>query len=133
MKIDSVALSGINSVSNEYPDKMPTTGNLVRQASVVQAAETVPPPEFHRFPEHDDSLKQVSERSVIDAIEKANRVTMTHDTRAQFSIHEKTKDIMIKIIDVNTNEVIREFPPEKFLDLIAKLWDLAGIVVDERR
>lgn len=75
----------------------------------------------------------VSERAIIEAIEKANKVTISHNTRAEFSVHEVTKDIMIKIIDTDKNEVIREFPPKKFLDLIAKLWDLAGIVVDERR
>jgi len=73
------------------------------------------------------------EQSVLKAIEKANKVTLNHNTRAEFSVHEATKDIMVKIVDSDTGEVIREFPPKKILDLLAKLWDLAGIVVDERR
>lgn len=133
MKVDSVGLNDINTGSDEYAGKLPITVNKPDQTSVSQDQEALPPVEFHRFPEHDDSLKQVSEKSVIEAIEKANKITLTHDTRAEFSVHEITKDIMVKIVDVNTNEVIREFPPKKFLDLIAKLWDLAGIVVDERR
>lgn len=80
-----------------------------------------------------EPVSNVTEHSLIEAIEKANRVTVNHNTRAEFSVHAATKDIMVKIIDSDTNEVIREFPPKKFLDLIAKLWDLAGIVVDERR
>jgi len=39
---------------------------------------------------------------------------------------------MIKVINSETDEVIREIPPEKILDLIAKLWELAGIIVDEK-
>lgn len=100
------------------------------QLQVVEAAssQNQTPAE----PEQDD-LISVSEKSVIKAIENANKVTLTHNTRAEFSVHEVTKDIMVKIVDSDTGEVLREFPPKKFLDLIAKLWDLAGIVVDERR
>ncbi|HEX3030983.1 MAG TPA: flagellar protein FlaG [Bacillota bacterium] len=74
-----------------------------------------------------------NERAIMDAIANANKVTINHSTRAEFTVHERTKDIMVKIIDTETNQVIREFPPKKFLDLLAKLWDLAGVLVDERR
>ena len=46
---------------------------------------------------------------------------------------EKTNRITIKIVDKKTKEVIREFPPEETLDMIAKAWELAGILVDEKR
>lgn len=75
----------------------------------------------------------VTEATVIKAIEKANKVNIDHQTRAEFSIHAVTKDVIVKIVDTETNEVLREYPPKKILDLIAKLWELAGIVVDERR
>ena len=39
----------------------------------------------------------------------------------------------IKIVDKQTKEVLKEFPPEKTLDMIAKVWELAGILVDEKR
>ena len=51
----------------------------------------------------------------------------------QFGIHEGTKRITLKIIDKDTKEIIKEFPPEKNLDMIAKVWELAGILVDEKR
>jgi len=52
---------------------------------------------------------------------------------AQFGIHEETNRITIKIVDKDTKEVIKELPPEKTLDMIAKAWELAGLMVDERR
>lgn len=52
---------------------------------------------------------------------------------AQFGIHEGTNRITIKIVDKDTKEVIKELPPEKTLDMIAKAWELAGLMVDERR
>ena len=55
------------------------------------------------------------------------------NSSAVFGYHEATNRITIKIVDKETKEVIKEFPPEKTLDMIAKAWELAGILVDEKR
>lgn len=58
---------------------------------------------------------------------------MTANTEAVFGFHEKTNRVTIKIVDKDTKEVVKEFPPDKTLDMIAKAWELAGIMVDERK
>lgn len=65
------------------------------------------------------------------AVEQINKKAT--NSEAVFGIHEATNRVMIKIIDRKTKEVIKEFPPEKTLDMIAKAWELAGIMVDEKR
>lgn len=75
----------------------------------------------------------VAERVVIDAIEKANKAIMGANKRFEFSIHESTKEIVVKVIDTDTNDIIREIPNEKILDMVAKMCEMAGILVDERR
>ena len=32
-----------------------------------------------------------------------------------------------------TKEIIKEFPPDKTLDMIARVWEMAGLMVDEKR
>lgn len=54
-------------------------------------------------------------------------------TEAVFGIHEGTNRVTIKIVDKTTKKVIKELPPEKTLDMIAKVWEMAGILVDEKR
>lgn len=54
------------------------------------------------------------------------------DSEAIFGIHEETNRVTIKIVDKSTKEVIKEFPPEETLDMIAKVWELAGIRVDQK-
>ena len=58
---------------------------------------------------------------------------MTANTEAVFGFHDKTNRVTIKIVDKDTKKVVKEFPPEKTLDMIAKAWELAGIMVDERK
>lgn len=81
----------------------------------------------------DKNELSVSEKAVIEAIEKANKAIFSSNRVLEFSIHEKTKEIMVKVVDSETKEIIREIPPEKVLDMVAKLWEMAGILVDERR
>lgn len=66
------------------------------------------------------------------AVENSNRLIFKDDRRFEFKIHERTGRYMIKLIDNETDEVIKEIPPEKILDLVASIWDLVGILVDER-
>lgn len=86
-----------------------------------------------RMSEFDRNDLPVSDKVVIEAIERANEAISVANKKFEYSIHEKTNEIMVKVIDSNTNKVIREIPPEKILDMVAKMWEMAGILVDERR
>lgn len=81
-------------------------------------------------PDRNTQKKEISEAEVIEAIEKANQKLLLYDSRVEFSIHEQTRQIMVKIY--KNDEVIREIPPEKILDMVAKMMELAGILVDEK-
>lgn len=75
--------------------------------------------------------KEVSPDKVKSAVDDLNN--QLRSTRCSFKYHEETNRISITVIDKDTDEVIKEIPPEKTLDMIAKAWELAGLMVDERR
>ena len=75
--------------------------------------------------------QQPSHEQIRKAVEKLNR--NMQNSEAVFGIHEDTNRVTIKIVDKSTKEVIKELPPEKTLDMIAKVWELAGLLVDEKR
>ncbi|MBR6396018.1 MAG: flagellar protein FlaG [Lachnospiraceae bacterium] len=54
-------------------------------------------------------------------------------TNCEFSYNEEINRIAIKVIDSETKEVIREIPAEETLKMVEKMYELAGILVDERR
>lgn len=78
------------------------------------------------------SQQQLSNEQLRRAVEQLNKNMMAH-SEAVFGIHEGTNRVTIKIVDKDTKEVLKELPPEKTLDMIAKVWEMAGILVDERR
>ena len=76
---------------------------------------------------------QAASEQLKKAIAEMNKKINNTNEEAVFGIHEKTNRVMIKILDKETKEVIKEFPPEKTLDMIARIWEMAGILVDEKR
>ncbi|MCQ2522998.1 MAG: flagellar protein FlaG [Lachnospiraceae bacterium] len=78
-----------------------------------------------------DSQKESSNEVLHNAVENLNK--KMSNSEAIFGIHEGTNRVTIKIVDKKTKEVIKELPPEKTLDMIAKVWEMAGLLVDEKR
>lgn len=81
----------------------------------------------------DENSNTVSSKEIMDAISKANSKLKEHRTRCEFSYHDDTNRVSIKVIDRNTDKVIKEIPPEDTLKVLEKIWELAGILVDEKR
>lgn len=75
--------------------------------------------------------EQASDSSLKNAVEKINR--KASNMEAIFGYHEGTNRVMIKIVDKDTKEVKKEYPAEKTLDMIQKVWEMAGLMVDEKR
>ncbi|TCO76449.1 flagellar protein FlaG [Marinisporobacter balticus] len=72
------------------------------------------------------------EKQLIEAIERSNKDLKLTDTSLKFSIHEKTKEVIVKIIDNNTKETIKEIPSEEILDMVASMIERNGLFLDEK-
>lgn len=70
---------------------------------------------------------------IKDAVDKVNEKIVPSKTRCEFAYHEDTNRISIKVIDQTTDETIREIPAEETLDMLSRIWELAGLMVDEKR
>ena len=67
------------------------------------------------------------------AVDDINKSAMRDQSEAIFGIHEATNRVTIKIVDKKSKDVLKEYPAEKTLDMIAKVWEMAGLMVDEKR
>ncbi|AEY64390.1 flagellar protein FlaG [Clostridium sp. BNL1100] len=129
MKIDSNELMS-NSISSKSSntDIQKIISTIGKPDRMLTATKSI-----SQITDYDKDNMPVSERVVIEAIQKANKAISGGNRRFEFSIHEKTNEIVVKVFDSDTNELIREIPNEKVLDMVAKICEMAGILVDERR
>lgn len=72
-----------------------------------------------------------SDKTIKQAISDINK-KINPNTIAEYGYHEKTNRVTIIIVDKDSDKVIKEFPAEETLDMIAKVWELAGMFLDER-
>jgi flagellar protein FlaG len=107
--------------------------DFLTAAKEIRASETEyknPNSKQEQEQEEENSALQATS-SLKEAISKIN--SAKGNAEAVFGIHEGTNRVIIKMVDKETRKVIKEFPAEETLDLIAKAWELAGILVDEKR
>ena len=114
----------------------PATNSVSRSSSEAPEAVAAAP-ETKRAEKNSEGApieiqeKQNNNESIKRAVEEINR--RSRNSEAVFGIHEGTNRVTIKIIERATKEVLKEYPPEQTLDMIAKAWELAGLLVDEKR
>ena len=84
--------------------------------------------------EKNDSLsdKKESEKQVGNAVNKINKFLEGDGTHLQYEKHDVFNEMIIKVIDNKTNTVINEIPSKKILDMVAKMCEMAGILVDKK-
>ena len=76
---------------------------------------------------------ETKNEQIKKAVEEFNKKVLKQNSEAVFGIHEETNRVTIKIVDKASKKVIKELPPEKTLDMIARVWEIAGILVDEKK
>lgn len=100
-------------------------------AEVAKASESDTRDERKRNEDEEREYTKAENDAIKKVVENINKNMSNGE--AVFGIHEGTNRVTIKIVDKDTKKVIKELPPEKTLDMIAKVWEMAGILVDEKR
>ncbi|MDD4504554.1 MAG: flagellar protein FlaG [Clostridiaceae bacterium] len=127
MKIDSVASNSVNFQNSNVQ------GERIVRAKGAEKAD-LPIKKVSNEVRTDVNLEDSINTEMLDnAVEQANKTLGSYNKYIERFVHDKTHTIMYVLRDSETNEIIREFPPKKIQDMIAKMWEIAGILVDERR
>ncbi|MUG68091.1 MULTISPECIES: flagellar protein FlaG [Paenibacillus] len=79
-----------------------------------------------------NSSLSLGDKYFNELIEKTNKKLASQGTHLQLSVHDMSRQIVVKVVDTETDEVIREIPPEKFIDLVYNLCRQVGLIVDEK-
>lgn len=82
------------------------------------------------FVEEKGEEKRPSVQEVRDAVNRINETMELYRTELRFVLHEESGEIMVKVINAETQEVIREIPPEWALKIVASVKRLLGLILD---
>lgn len=124
----------VNRVSNSIPF-------LASNSSLVSSASEVPENLVHKV--NVESFKTSSHQKEEDQnllpaekakkmTESINRFMETTNTNLRFQFHEELKEYYVTIVDSKTNELVKEIPSKKLMDIYAAMRDFLGLMVDHK-
>lgn len=137
-----MTIEPVNSVAASYQGSASATGSKASAetnadmapqevSEMPKEALTVTSNQANTAGQNNEQEAAKQNEQIKRAVENINK-TNPH-TEAIFGIHDGTNRVTIKIVDKDSKKVIKEFPPEKTLDMIEKVWEMAGLMVDEKR
>lgn len=104
----------------------------VQRTEVVKSVQPIKVQSENASDREQIPVDKEAEKARLESIinEVNNKLTQT---RCEYSYHDEINRLSIKVVDKETNKVIKEIPPEESFKAIEKLWEIAGLLLDEKR
>ncbi len=80
----------------------------------------------------EESSQQNSKEQTEKVINGLNEFLKASNSHLKFEFHDGAKEYYVSIVDDQTNEVIKEIPSKKLLDMYAAMTDYLGLLVDRK-
>ncbi|MBR7797885.1 flagellar protein FlaG [Agaribacter marinus] len=79
-----------------------------------------------------NQTEEVIGKQLETAISKLNNFIEPLRTDLRFKYHEKLNEYYVTVVNPLTDEIIKEIPPKKMLDMYAEMAEFMGILIDEK-
>jgi len=141
MEVVTLAISTITNAAVDYSDvnKVETTSKAAVQAiNTVTSTSTrdgydATSTELSKNSTGDDRQSEANAKRIKSLVDGTNNIIKEARRRCEYSYHDEVNRVSIKVINSETQEVIKEIPPEESFKTLQKIWEAAGILVDEKR
>lgn len=125
----------INSVGNI--GKITTAYEKTLAADTTNSVQTTSQPTSSSNKEIGDQANiqdsKVDKDKLSKELDGLNKLMQANNTHLRFMLHDQLNEYYVEVIDDRTNEVIREVPSKKMMDMVAQMHKMIGFLVDEKR
>lgn len=114
-----------------YPSttaKVEADFSLGNSHSTVQEKKDVVPTVEAR----QEKTPELTKDDLSPVTQEMNKFFQYLNASLRFEMHERTQRLMVKLVDVSTDKVLREFPPEELLDKLANIREYVGVILDKK-
>lgn len=77
-------------------------------------------------------VNDIKPEQVEDAVQQIEQFTQTLSQNLKFSIDEETGKTVIKVVDTQTQEVIRQIPSEEAIKIAGALGKIQGLLFNDQ-
>ncbi len=76
--------------------------------------------------------QQVSKAEIDAQVKALEKTFLAFNRRVKLSVNDEINQVIIKVVDGDTDKVIKEIPPEEIQHLIARIKEAIGVLVDQK-
>ncbi len=124
--IKTAVEESVATTSSVAVPKSPSSPNM--DAKVMQQS---PPLADVSKTETEKKQPKIDENALEEMVDELRQQFRSRSTSLNFSIDEATKSLVVKVIDSDTEKVIRQIPPDEVLAFRARIQELLGALYDE--
>lgn len=77
-------------------------------------------------------IKEEDKERVSKVVDGLNDFLSPTHTSLKFKYHDELNEYYVTLVDDKTNEIVREIPSKKMLDIYAAMKDYIGIMIDKK-
>jgi flagellar protein FlaG len=103
----------------------PVQDILLKEARVL-------PERQPRQPEPQEEQRKISRQEIENQAKALEKTFLAFNRRVELSVNETINQVIIKVVDAETDKVIKEIPAEEIQHLIARIKETIGLLVDEK-
>lgn len=113
-RMDNDVSTSSATLSSKAPKTVPIQAMQIKLEQKSSGEETLP---------KEKAIKMVGDMNTFLA---------SADSQLKFKYHEELNEYYVTIIDMTTDEVIREIPSKKLMDIHAAMREFVGLLVDRK-
>lgn len=125
--MDISSINPLGSFPQSYPEQI-SLGTDKVIGDTMETKRVVPTERLENIPS-----KEISRQGLQKSIEGLNKLMQSSNTHLSFVLHDRLNEYYVQIVDDQTEEVIREVPSKKVLDMVAEMKSMIGLLIDEKR
>ncbi|MBY0221746.1 flagellar protein FlaG [Mammaliicoccus sciuri] len=110
-------------VQSSYDSASIETERPVTEVQPIKDTRQQPPPE---------ERKELSKSDAKQLTDGMNKFLESVNTQLRFKFHDKLNEYYVTIVDSQTDEIVREIPPKKLMDMYASMKEFVGLLVDRK-
>jgi len=115
----------LKSITTDYGNQQDNVNSQVESVKQAEAAAQV---EEQRKAQQQESEKPIGNEELESVVTEMNSVAQNLQRDLLFSVDEKSGGTFVKVIDKETEEVVREIPSKEVREIKARLEEVAGLI-----
>jgi flagellar protein FlaG len=116
-----------------YSTGIPSTAAKPASANQQETATTIQVyPDQELDVDRKDETSHLKKEDIENITDGLNDFMQSINTDIKFVLHQKTDTLMVQVVDMEKHKVLREAPPKELLDVLARIRDFVGALLDKK-